>query len=139
MWLREQITERGVGNGISLLICAGIVSRGPTGVIYLYSEYTLGNLGGKFVGLISILGILAVFVAIIVAVIWVTEAERRIPVQYAKKVVGRKMYGGQSTHIPIKVNAAGVMPIIFATSFVALPATIVGFFFPTSSHPSNLL
>lgn len=135
MWLGEQITERGVGNGISLLIFAGIVSRGPTGVIYLYSEYTLGNLGGKFVGLISILGILAVFVAIIVAVIWVTEAERRIPVQYAKKVVGRKMYGGQSTHIPIKVNAAGVMPIIFATSFVALPATIVGFFFPTSSHP----
>jgi len=135
MWLGEQITEYGIGNGISLLIFAGIVSRGPTAVVYLYSEYTLGNLGQGFLGIFGIIGVLLVFVAIIVAVIWVTEAERRIPVQYAKKVVGRKMYGGQSTHIPIKVNSAGVMPIIFATSFVALPATIVGFFFPTSTHP----
>jgi len=135
MWLGEQITEYGIGNGISLLIFAGIVSRGPTAVVYLYSEYTLGNLGQGFLGIFGIIGVLLVFVAIIVAVIWVTEAERRIPVQYAKKVVGRKMYGGQSTHIPIKVNSAGVMPIIFATSFVALPVTIVGFFFPTSTHP----
>ncbi|HPT90756.1 MAG TPA: preprotein translocase subunit SecY [Acetivibrio sp.] len=135
MWLGEQITEYGIGNGISLLIFAGIVSRGPAGIIYLYSEYTLGNLGQGVLGILGIIGVLLVFIAIIVAVIWVTEAERRIPVQYAKKVVGRRMYGGQSTHIPIKVNSAGVMPIIFATSFIALPATIVGFFFPTSTHP----
>jgi preprotein translocase subunit SecY len=135
MWLGEQITEYGIGNGISLLIFAGIVSRGPSAVAYLYSEYTLGNLGEGFLGVFGIIGVVLVFIAIIVAVIWVTEAERRIPVQYAKKVVGRKMYGGQSTHIPIKVNSAGVMPIIFATSFVALPVTIVGFFFPTSTHP----
>ena len=136
MWLGEQITEYGIGNGISLLIFAGIVSRGPAGIIYLYSEYTLGNLGQGVLGILGIIGVLLVFIAIIVAVIWVTEAERRIPVQYAKKVVGRRMYGGQSTHIPIKVNSAGVMPIIFATSFIALPATIVGFFFPTSTHPA---
>ena len=134
MWLGEQITEYGIGNGISLLIFAGIVSRGPAGIIYLYSEYTLGNLGQGVLGILGIIGVLLVFIAIIVAVIWVTEAERRIPVQYAKKVVGRRMYGGQSTHIPIKVNSAGVMPIIFATSFIALPATIVGFLFLTSTH-----
>ena len=135
MWLGEQITEYGIGNGISLLIFAGIVSRGPVAVVYLVNEYKLGNLGQGLWGILGVASVLLVFVAIIVAVIWVTEAERRIPVQYAKKVVGRKMYGGQSTHIPIKVNSAGVMPIIFATSFVALPATIVGFFFPTSTHP----
>ena len=133
--LGEQITEYGIGNGISLLIFAGIVSRGPVAVVYLVNEYKLGNLGQGLWGILGVASVLLVFVAIIVAVIWVTEAERRIPVQYAKKVVGRKMYGGQSTHIPIKVNSAGVMPIIFATSFVALPATIVGFFFPTSTHP----
>jgi preprotein translocase subunit SecY len=138
MWLGEQITEYGIGNGISLLIFAGIVSRGPEGILYLYNEYKLEKLGKGVLGIFGVLGVLILFVAIIAAVVWVTEAERRIPVQYAKRVVGRKMYGGQSTHIPIKVNMAGVLPIIFATSFVALPATIVGFFFPNSTHPVAL-
>ncbi|HHV28238.1 preprotein translocase subunit SecY [Acetivibrio mesophilus] len=135
MWLGEQITEYGIGNGISLIIFAGIVSRGPSGVAYLYSQFKLEKLGKGFFGVLGLVGVLCLFVAIIAAVVWVTEAERRIPVQYAKRVVGRKMYGGQSTHIPIKVNMAGVLPIIFATSFVALPATVVGFFFPNSTHP----
>ncbi|HOM02986.1 MAG TPA: preprotein translocase subunit SecY [Acetivibrio sp.] len=135
MWLGEQITEYGIGNGISLLIFAGIVSRGPSGIYYLYNQYKLERLGKGILGIFGVIGVIVIFVAIIAAVVWVTEAERRIPVQYAKRVVGRKMYGGQSTHIPIKVNMAGVLPIIFATSFVALPATIVGFFFPNSTHP----
>ena len=84
---------------------------------------------------VGIAAIVLVFLAIVAAVVWVQEAERRIPVQYAKRVVGRKMYGGQSTHIPIKVNMAGVIPIIFASSFVMLPPTIVGFFWANSTHP----
>ncbi|ABN54121.1 MAG TPA: preprotein translocase subunit SecY [Hungateiclostridium thermocellum] len=135
MWLGEQITEYGIGNGISLLIFAGIVSRGPRGILYLWDLYRLERLGKGILGIFGVLGVLLLFVVIIASVVWVDQAERRIPVQYAKRVVGRKMYGGQSTHIPIKVNMAGVLPIIFATSFVALPATIVGFFFPNSTHP----
>lgn len=134
MWLGEQITEYGIGNGISMLIFAGIVSAGPRGAMYLIKNYTLGNLGGGFLGIISILLILAVFVGIIACVVWVNQAERRIPVQYAKRVVGRKVYGGQSTHLPIKVNWAGVIPIIFAMSIMMLPSTIVGFASPNSTN-----
>lgn len=133
MWLGEQITEYGIGNGISMLIFAGIVSAGPKGALYLVKNYQIGALGGGFIGILSIIAILAVFVAIITCVVWVNQAERRIPVQYAKRVVGRKVYGGQSTHLPIKVNWAGVIPIIFAMSIMMLPSTIISFAAPSST------
>lgn len=135
MWLGEQITEYGIGNGISMIIFAGIVSRGPAGAYFVYNNYRLGSFGPGPLGILGVLGVLALFIGIIAAVVFVQQAERRIPVQYAKRVVGRKMYGGQSTHIPIKVNLAGVIPIIFAMSFVALPSTLVAFFFQGSTHP----
>ncbi len=134
MWLGEQITEYGIGNGISMIIFAGIVSSAPRGVNYLIQNYQIGKLGEGILGIIAILGILVVFVAIIACVVWVNQAERRIPVQYAKRVVGRKVYGGQSTHLPIKVNWAGVIPIIFAMSIMMLPSTIFGFASPTSTN-----
>jgi len=132
MWLGEQITEKGIGNGISLIIFGGIVSRGPAGFNALVTYYK-GQSGG-FIGILLIALIILVFVAVIAAVVWVNQAERRIPVQYAKRVVGRKMYGGQSTHIPIKVNLAGVIPIIFAMSIMAFPSTIISFFFANSTN-----
>ena len=122
MWLGEQITEFGIGNGISLLIFAGIVSRVPSAIFYLYQKAGTDIL----MWLLVILLIVFMFVAI-ASVVWVQLAERRIPVQYAKRVVGRKMYGGQSTHIPIKVAMAGVIPIIFAMSIMMFPATIMRF------------
>jgi len=135
MWLGEQITEYGIGNGISLIIFAGIVSRGPRGAMTLYNLYASNQIGTGIVAILVILLILIVFVAVIAAVIWVQQAERRIPIQYAKRVVGRKMYGGQSTHLPIKVNLAGVIPIIFAMSIMAFPSTIISFVAPTSTNP----
>ena len=134
MWLGEQITEYGIGNGISLIIFAGIVSRGPQGALSIVDNYKLGNFGAGVFGIIVIILILAVFVAVIAGVIWVQQAERRIPIQYAKRVVGRKMYGGQSTHLPIKVNLAGVIPIIFAMSIMMFPSTIVTMFFANSDN-----
>jgi len=135
MWLGEQITEFGIGNGISLIIFAGIVSRGPQGLTNLVNYYNAGSLGPGVIGILMIILILAIFVAMIGAVIWVQQAERRVPVQYAKRVVGRKVYGGQSTHLPIKVNLAGVIPIIFAMSIMMFPSTIIGFVAPTSTNP----
>lgn len=135
MWLGEQITEFGIGNGISLIIFAGIVSRGPQGLTMLINYYIAGQLGPGVLGIGSIILILVVFVGVIAGVIWVQQAERRIPIQYAKRVVGRKMYGGQSTHLPIKVNLAGVIPIIFAMSIMAFPSTIITLFFGASNHP----
>jgi preprotein translocase subunit SecY len=134
MWLGEQITERGVGNGISLLIFAGIVSRGPYGFQVLLTYFTSNTLGQGILAVVAIIAILAVFLGVIMSVIWVNQAERRIPVQYAKRVVGRKMYGGQSTHIPIKVNLAGVIPIIFAMSIMAFPSTIISIFAASSTN-----
>jgi len=134
MWLGEQITEHGIGNGISLIIFTGIVSRAPMGAIALYQYYVLGRLGPGIIGILTILVIIVVFVLVIAGVIWVQEAERRIPIQYAKRVVGRKMYGGQSTHLPIKVNLAGVIPIIFAMSILAFPSTIAGLVAPNSTN-----
>ncbi len=134
MWLGEQITEGGIGNGISMIIFAGIVSRGPSAVKGLYVNYTAGNFGTGILGILAILGILILFVVVIAGVIWVQEAERRIPIQYAKRVVGRKMYGGQSTHLPIKVNLAGVIPIIFAMSIMMFPSTIVTMFFANKDN-----
>ncbi|MCC8159852.1 MAG: preprotein translocase subunit SecY [Oscillospiraceae bacterium] len=123
IWLGELITEKGLGNGVSLIIFAGIVSRIPS------AAYSLWNLklasGINAGGLIFIAAVVIVAVAAITFVVFFSDAERRIPVQYAKRVVGRKMYGGQSTNIPIKVAMGGVMPIIFASSIMAFPATIV--------------
>ncbi|MDD4495185.1 MAG: preprotein translocase subunit SecY, partial [Eubacteriales bacterium] len=133
MWLGEQITEKGIGNGISLIIFAGILSRGPATMAILYQYYTAGTFGKGIIGIIAVIVILLVFLAMIALVIWVQEAERRIPVQYAKRVVGRKLYGGQSTHLPIKINLAGVMPIIFAMSIMAFPSTLAGLISPNST------
>lgn len=134
MWLGEQITEYGIGNGISMIIFAGIVSRGPKGVQALIDNYKLGNFGSGVIGILVIILILIIFVAVITAVIWVQQAERRIPIQYAKRVVGRKMYGGQSTHLPIKVNLAGVIPIIFAMSIMLFPSTVITMFFANADN-----
>lgn len=125
MWLGEQINEYGIGNGISLLIFAGIISRAPNGLTTLLGYRQAGVFGEGVIGYIVMVLIVLVLVAMIALVVFVQEAERRIPVQYAKRVVGRKMYGGQSTHIPIKVNVSGVMPIIFAMSLMTFPPTII--------------
>jgi len=134
MWLGEKITENGIGNGISMIIFASIVSRGPVAAQELIDNYKMGNFGSGFLGILAIVGILLVFVVVIAGVIWVQEAERRIPIQYAKRVVGRKMYGGQSTYLPIKVNLAGVIPIIFAMSIMMFPSTIVTMFFANKDN-----
>ena len=132
MWLGEQITEKGIGNGISILIFAGIIAGVENGARTIYQTwfYDQTNLGMSFVKL----GLLLIgAVLIIAAIVYVQQGVRRIPVQYAKRVVGRKMYGGQSTHIPLKVNAAGVIPVIFASSLLTFPVTVAGFL------PSNVV
>jgi preprotein translocase subunit SecY len=122
MWLGEQITERGIGNGMSLLIFAGIVVGLPRGVVDLIDKAKNANWGPLTP---VIMALLIVFMLAVVAfIVWVERSERRIPVQYAKRVVGRKVMGGQSTHLPLKVNAGGVMPVIFASSILTLPQTI---------------
>lgn len=123
VWIGELITEKGLGNGVSLLIFAGIVSRIPTGIVTVYNQFLGTGITAK--GLVIVAAIVVVAIAAIAFVVFFSDAERRIPVQYAKRVVGRKMYGGQSTNIPIKVAMGGVMPIIFASSIMAFPATIV--------------
>ena len=125
MWLGEHITQNGIGNGISIILFAGIVSRGPSLIQTMISLFRSGTTGILFALLMIVIGL-----AIIVFIVFMSNAERRIPVQYAKRVVGRKMYGGQSTHLPIKVNAAGVMPVIFASSILSLPQTIAMFWQP---------
>lgn len=128
MWLGEQITEHGIGNGISILIFAGIVAAIPTGINQIYLRLFEENAGGAlFLNILKVVIILVVIVAIVAGVIFVQQGVRKIPVQYAKRVVGRKMYGGQSTHIPLKVNAAGVIPVIFALSLLVFPPTIAQF------------
>ena len=122
MWLGEQITEFGIGNGISMILFASIISRLPVSIVTSIRNIISGALKW-WVALLVFLGA----IAIIVLIVYVNDAERRIPVQYAKRVVGRKMYGGQSTHLPMKVNMSGVMPIIFAQSIASVPATIAAF------------
>ncbi len=122
MWLGEQITEFGVGNGISIILFASIISRFPTDLINMISG-VIANPNTWWITLLMLLGALAM----IVLIVFINDSERRIPVQYAKRVVGRKMYGGQSTHLPMKVNMSGVLPIIFAQSIASLPATIAAF------------
>ncbi len=119
MWLGEQITERGIGNGISLIIFIGIVARFPSDLYDTFRALRVGTLSPVVAGLLAIL-----FFLVIAAVVAMTQAQRKIPVQYAKRVVGRKMYGGQTTHIPLRVNTAGVIPIIFAQSLIMLPSTL---------------
>jgi preprotein translocase subunit SecY len=126
MWLGEQINEKGIGNGISILMFAAIVSRIPQHARDIYaSEFINGS--QLFMAIVKIVVILIAIVLIIAAVIYVQQGIRKIPVQYAKRVVGQKMYGGQSTHIPLKVNGAGVIPVIFASSLLMFPVTIAGF------------
>ena len=119
MWLGEQINSKGIGNGISMILFAGIVSRIPSMVMQVVYYF---QRGGAYYVLAPIVGVMALLM--IAFIVWMDNAERRIPVQYAKRVVGRKMYGGQSTHIPMKVNMSGVMPVIFASSILSLPPTI---------------
>jgi preprotein translocase subunit SecY len=126
MWLGEQITEHGIGNGISIIIFAGIVAGFPTAIRSIYESQFVDSTQ-LFLNIVKMIIILIVIIAIIVGVIFVQQGVRKIPVQYAKRVVGRKMYGGQSTHIPLKVNAAGVIPVIFALSLLYFPRTIAQF------------
>ncbi|MDA8082889.1 MAG: preprotein translocase subunit SecY [Nitrospiraceae bacterium] len=122
MWLGEQITERGIGNGISLIIFAGIVARFPNAIISTVRLIQAGELSIFFV-----IFLVAMMVAVVGAIIMMERGQRKIPVQYAKRVVGKKVYGGQSTHLPLKINTAGVIPPIFASSIIMFPATIAGF------------
>lgn len=122
MWLGEQINENGIGNGISLIIFAGIVSRLPSGISGTWVKFNAGE-----IGFVTLAIFLAFAIVVIVGIILVQQGQRRIPVQYAKRVVGRKMYGGQSTHIPLKVNQAGVIPVIFALSLLQFPLTVTYF------------
>lgn len=122
MWLGEQITERGIGNGISLIIFAGIVARMPTAISNSFRLLRTGE-----ISILLILLLVVLMVAVVGVIIYVERGQRRIPVQYAKRIVGRRMYGGQSTHLPLKVNTAGVIPPIFASSIIMFPATIASF------------
>jgi preprotein translocase subunit SecY len=123
MWLGEQITDRGVGNGMSLLIFAGIVVGFPRGMIQTLQRIQRGDLS-----LLAAMLLLVLMVVVIMAIVFVERGQRRITVQYAKRVVGRRMYGGQATHLPLRVNTAGVIPVIFASSIIAFPQTIASFF-----------
>ena len=122
MWLGEQITERGIGNGISLIIFAGIVARMPQAIGNTFRLLSTGEMG-----IFAIIILLVLMIVVVGFIIFVEQGQRRIPVQYAKRVVGRKMYGGQSTHLPLKINTSGVIPPIFASSIIMFPATIASF------------
>lgn len=126
MWLGEQINDKGIGNGISMIIFAGIVARIPSGIRSLWTSLQDGA-----ISVVTLIILVVVAVLVVAGVVMIQEGQRRIPVQYAKRVVGRKMYGGQSTHIPMKVNQSGVIPIIFALSLLQFPLTIT-YFFPNT-------
>jgi preprotein translocase subunit SecY len=133
MWLGEQITERGIGNGMSLLIFAGIVQGLPSAVFTTLDQMQTGQ-----IGLLRVIFLLVMMVAVVAAIIFVERGHRRITVQYAKRVVGRRQYGGASTHIPLKVNTGGVIPVIFASSILAFPATLATMF-PTGSWGRSIV
>ncbi len=128
MWLGEQITSKGIGNGISLIIFIGIISSLPKAVTTMYNLIYAPGVGISTTGIITSIAIILGALVLVAGVVFVQEAERRVPVQYAKKVVGRKMYGGQNTHIPLKLAMAGVMPVIFASSLLTFPAMIIPMF-----------
>lgn len=123
MWLGEQITDFGIGNGISIIIFAGIIAQIPSELVQTIKLLQVGE-----ISIISLLSLIIIGIIVVGGVIAIQQGQRRIPVQYAKRVIGRKMYGGQSTHIPLRVNQAGVIPIIFASAFLLFPATIAQFF-----------
>ena len=127
MWLGEQITNKGIGNGISMIIFIGIISGLPSGLVTLWN-LIVTETGISTVGIVTALAIIVGAVVLVAGVVFVQQAERKVPVQYAKKVVGRKMYGGQNTHIPLKLAMAGVMPVIFASSFMTFPAMMIQIF-----------
>jgi len=122
MWLGEQISERGIGNGSSLIITAGIVSRLPQAGITLYQKIQVGELS-----LVLVAGLLMMMGVVIGLICWIERAQRRVPIQYAKRVIGRTVYGGQTSHLPLKINTTGVLPPIFASSVLMVPATLVNF------------
>jgi preprotein translocase subunit SecY len=145
MWLGEKITEFGIGNGISLIIFVNILGGLPPGIFLTFQNLQAGSLN-----ILQLAAMILIIVAVVAAVVVMTQATRKIPVQYAKRIVGRRMYGGQSTHIPLRVNTAGVIPIIFASSVMMLPALVAGFFansplgvigqwFSRTSWPFNIL
>ena len=138
MWLGEQITSRGIGNGISLLIFIGIISGLPGGVITLWN-LIMPTAGFSTTGLLTAIGIVIGAIILVAGVVFVQQAERRVPVQYSKKVVGRKMVGAQNTHIPLKLAMAGVMPVIFASSFMTFPAMIIQIFVPDIANQTGFL
>lgn len=127
MWLGEQITNKGIGNGISIIIFIGIISGLPSGITTLWNLILTDN-GFSTIGLLTAIGIVIGAIILVAGVVFVQQAERRVPVQYSKKVVGRKMVGAQNTHIPLKLAMAGVMPVIFASSFMTFPAMIIQMF-----------
>ena len=129
MWLGDQITNKGIGNGISMIIFIGIISGLPRGLVTMWNLIVTVE-GISTVGIVTTLAITVGAILLVAGVVFVQEAERKVPVQYAKKVVGRKMYGGQNTHIPLKLAMAGVMPVIFASSFMTFPAMMVQIFAP---------
>ncbi len=128
MWIGEQITEHGVGNGISIIIFGGIVASIPNGVQHLYSQYFVNPGDELFINIVIVALIVLVIIAVTVGVIFIQQAERKIPIQYAKKLVNRSPVGGHSSHLPLKVNAAGVIPVIFASAFILAPRTVASFF-----------
>ena len=138
MWLGDQITNKGVGNGISLLIFIGIISGLPSGVVTLWN-LIVSNGAFSTTGLLLAIGIVIGAIILVAGVVFVQQAERRIPVQYSKRVVGRKMVGAQNTHIPLKLAMAGVMPVIFASSFMTFPAMIIQIFVPDIASQSGFL
>src|SRR5207344_3392134 len=136
MWLGEQISERGVGNGMSLIIFTGIVVGLPNAIANIYQHvFTIHDWGA-----ITLIVLIAMMIAVVAFIVLVERGERRIPVQYAKRVVGRRVMGGQSTHMPLKVNAGGVIPVIFASSILAFPQTLTGLpFVKNSPYLSSML
>lgn len=130
IWLGDQINEKGIGNGVSMLLFAGIIARGPTAVMSLFQLMRDGIKEGVMKNVILVPIILVIFILMIAFIIFMNNAERRIPIQYAKRVVGRKQYGGQNTFIPIKIAMSGVLPIIFAMSFMSIPSTLEMFIKP---------
>ncbi len=130
MWLGERIDEKGIGNGISMLLFAGIISRLPSGISAFITYLQQGMW-------IQVIAVLVILIAVVLFIVWMQFAERRIPIQYAKRVVGRKQYGGQNSHMPIKVNMSGVLPIIFASSILMIPQQVLTFMNPTTSEAAS--
>ena len=130
MWLGDQITDKGIGNGVSMIIFIGIVSRLPSAISSIWNRLIMSDSGFSTTGLLMGLALVLGALILVTAVVFIQQAERRIPVQYAKRVVGRKMMGAQNTYIPLKIAMAGVMPIIFASSFMTFPAMLIQIFIP---------